>query len=373
MKMSAAVLREVSAPLSFESVELDPPQSGEVLVRLRASGVCHSDVHYWQGHIARHLPIILGHEGTAEVMETGPGVSAFRPGDRVVLAFLPSCGRCPACLNGRSVFCEVSARLRDGTMPDGTHRIRDAAGSPIDTLLFVSSFAEYSVVPEASLVRLPDNVGWEQGALFGCGFTTGFGAVTRGIRVEVGDSVLVIGCGAVGLAAICGAAMAGASSVVAVDTHQPSLDAAVAVGATHTILTAISDEIVDTVLSLTGGVGADWALESVGGAAAPSTIDAAFRSVRRGGTLAVLGLANDQLKTLPISPLALVTSGRTVRGVLFGNTNLRADIPRYLAMMSSGRLDMAGFVGGIRPFSEVNEVMASVNEGTSVGRTVLSF
>lgn len=251
--------------------------------------------------------------------------------------------------------------------------LHDAGGSPIDTLLSISSFAEYSVVPEASLVRLPESVDWEQGALFGCGFTTGFSAVTRGLRVEVGDTVLVIGCGAVGLAAICGSVMTGASSVIAVGTHQGSLDAASTAGATHTTLSRSGNEIVDTVMEITGELGVDWALGSVGGSAATGTIDAAFRAVRRGGTLAVLGLANDQLKTLPISPLALVTSGRSVKGVLFGTANVRTEIPRYLALMSSGRLDMRAFVGGVRPFALVNDVMAGVNDGTSVGRTVLSF
>jgi alcohol dehydrogenase len=373
MRMRAAVLREVGKPLVLEDVELDGPHAGEVLVKIRTTGVCHSDIHYWQGHITRELPMVLGHEAAGEVVETGPGVTSFAPGDRVTVCFLPACGRCAECVNGRPMFCEVSTRLRDGTMPDGSRRLRDATGRDINTLLYVSSFAEYSVVPEASLVTMPDGIGWRQGALFGCGFTTGFAAATRTADLSAGDTVVVVGCGAVGLATIMGAAFRGASRIFAVDTAPASLAAARDVGATDQVESDDPEEIAATVLDATAGLGADCAFECVGGGAIGATVVSAYHSVRRGGTVYLLGLGSDTTTSIPVSPLSLVTSGRTVKGVLFGGSYLRADLPRYAKLLNSGRLDLDPLIGRTLPFSEINSALSDLHGGTVVGRTVLEL
>jgi S-(hydroxymethyl)glutathione dehydrogenase/alcohol dehydrogenase len=195
MRIKAAVLNELGAPLTVEEVELDPPKAGEVLVKLKATGICHSDVSVFTGHIPTAIPIILGHEGAGEIVEVGEGVTRVRPGDHVLLTYLPACGRCRWCHIGRPNLCDLGAHLRDGTMLDGTarhHRVSD--GSDLHSWLFISTFGEYTVAPEASLVVVPNHVPLEKICLFGCGFTTGFATVTNKLHIRPGETITIIGC-----------------------------------------------------------------------------------------------------------------------------------------------------------------------------------
>jgi Zn-dependent alcohol dehydrogenase len=371
MRMTAALLVEVGRPLQFEEVELDPPSTGEVLVRLAAAGVCHTDLHYIDGSIPRRLPLIPGHEGAGEVIEIGPGVQSVAPGDHVVLAFLPSCGRCRWCEDGEPTLCEMSRRLRDGTMPDGSRRLRRKDGSPVDTLLFVSAFAQYSVVPEASVIRVPSSAPWQRLALLGCGFTTGFSAVTRALGLRAGESLTVVGCGGVGLAAIQAARFQGALQVVAVDIDSAKLELARRFGATDTV---IADESArSTIRELTGGAGTDFALEAVGGGQLDKTLAIAFDAIRNGGTVCVLGLGGAEQRTLPISPLALVTRRKRVVGSLFGDSRFRADIPRYIDLAERALVDLDGLISRIVPFEDINDAVDMLRDRAVLGRTVLTF
>jgi len=266
MRMKAAVLYEVRQPLVIEEVELDPPKAGEVLVKMEATGVCHSDLHYYTGDIPRDMPLVLGHEGAGVVQEVGEGVTSVQPGDHVVMSFLPSCGRCKYCQSGHPVLCELSANLRSGGLLDGTRRLHKPDGTDINHFLFVSTFAEYSVVPEASVIPMPKEAPLEKLCLLGCGFTTGFGSATNGLHIKPGESVVVIGCGGVGLSAIQGAAISG-GTVIAVDVHEQKLDMARKFGAAHTVLNRGDNKaVLKEIQRITGGEGADYSIESVGAA-----------------------------------------------------------------------------------------------------------
>lgn len=372
MRMRAAVLHEVGKPLVLQDITLDPPRAGEVLVRVRAAGICHSDLHYATGQIPRPVPLLLGHEGAGEIVQTGADVTSVRSGDHVVLTFLPSCGRCRWCATGEPTLCELSARLRDGTMLDGTRRLHTLDGRDIDNLLFIGAFAEYAVVPEASVVRVPDDVAWQELCLFGCAFTTGFGSATRAVPLGAGDTVAVVGCGGVGLACIEGAALAGAAQIIAVDVQAANLDRARRFGATDTVR-AGGDvlSVVRQISELTGGLGVDYAFEFVGGAAAPDTIATAYHAARKGGTVCIGGLAAASLSELPISPLALVTGRKTIRGVLFGNTSFRVDIGRYVDLHRRGRLKVAELISRTLPLEDINEGIQEVLDGGSVARVVV--
>jgi S-(hydroxymethyl)glutathione dehydrogenase/alcohol dehydrogenase len=371
LKMTAALLVEVGAPLRLEEIELDPPRAGEVLVRMVTAGVCHSDLHYIDGAIPRRLPLIPGHEGGGEVVDVGPGVTSVAPGDHVVVTFLPSCGRCRWCEDGEPTLCDLSRRLREGTMPDGSRRVRQKDGSPIDTLLFVSAFAEYTTLPEASVVKVGAQVPWERLALLGCGFTTGFSAVTRSIGLRAGESVTVIGCGGVGLAAIQAARLQGAQTIVAADVDSAKLELARRFGATDTVVA--DDAARSSVREVTGGLGTDYAIEAVGGDHHEKTLALAFHSVRKGGTVCVLGLGKAEQRNMPISPLALVTSRKRVIGSLFGDSRFRVDIPRYLELAERGLIDLEGLVSRSVPFEEINDAVDKLRDGAVMGRTILTF
>ena len=210
MKMKAAVLYGVKEPLVVETVELDPPKAGEVLVKMVATGICHTDIHRFTGDALVDYPVVLGHEGAGIVKEVGEGVTRVKSGDHVVLTFLPSCGQCRWCHNGQPTLCDLGALLRTGKMLDATTRLHRATdGSDINSFLFNSTFAEYTVVPDASLVPVASHLPLERICLFGCGFTTGFGTATRKLQIQPGETVTIIGCGGLGLAAIQGAVMSG--------------------------------------------------------------------------------------------------------------------------------------------------------------------
>lgn len=372
MRTRAAVLERVGDPLRFEEIVLNPPEVGEVLVKIHAAGVCHSDVHYWSGAIPRGLPMVLGHEGVGTVLRVGEGVSSVEAGDQVVLSFLPACGKCYRCADGESSLCTMTERLRDGTMPDGTYRLYRASGEPIGNLLFISAFAEHAVVPEASVVRISEDLPWEEVCLLGCGFSTGFGAVTRALAVGPGDTVVILGAGGVGLAAVQGARVSGAWSVV-VDAEQEKIELAKRMGAKEGVVNDGDNEgVIARIREALGSEqGADYCVEAVGGGAIVDTIRIGFESLREGGVLAVTGLGAKEIREMPISPLALVTSQKQVRGVLFGSVRVRSDLPRFFSMMRSGLINVKDMIGDIRPFGELNDVLERMSQGRQVGRAVV--
>jgi Zn-dependent alcohol dehydrogenase len=363
--MRAAVLRAPGTPLVLEDVELAGPQQREVLVRIEAAGVCHSDWHYMSGALPARLPIVVGHEGAGVVSALGPGVTGgIAVGDRVALTWRPRCGECAACIAGNPVQCELGKVLATTNgLLDGTTRLR-AGAEPVHHLMGASCFAEYAVVSEASVVRVPDGVSAEIAAVSACAVITGVGAVLHGLDRPAGAALAVIGTGGVGLCAVMAAALVGAEPVIAVDVDPAKLALAKTLGATHTV-DARSVDPVAAIHELTGG-GAPAVVDAVG---APQTMAQAFAALRPGGTLVAVGLT-DAGATFGIPVNELVQRQKRVVGALYGASNPPLDLPRIWALYLAGRLPLDALVTARRPLAEVNEAYAALRDGAP-GRTVL--
>src|SRR5216117_2127256 len=283
--MRAAVLTEVNKPLQILDLEQEGPKAGEVRVQVKAAGVCMSDWHVMNGDWPLPLPMVLGHEAAGIVAELGPGVSTVRPGDHIIFSFRPHCGRCFYCASGRSILCDGYTSPRF-VMLDGTHRLH-RNGQDINQMARLGTFAESVVCPAEMLVPISRDMPWPQAALIGCAVPTGVGAVTRCAQVEAGASVLVIGCGGVGLNVVQGARLAGARTIIASDLLDAKLAFARDFGATHTV-NASREDVVEAARDLTGGRGVDYAFDAIGGEQTTLQI---LDAVRPGGTAVIVGMA----------------------------------------------------------------------------------
>ncbi|MBJ7598974.1 MAG: Zn-dependent alcohol dehydrogenase [Candidatus Nephthysia bennettiae] len=362
----AAVLYEAGQPLRVEEVDLAPPQTREVRVRVVAAGVCHSDYHYMKGDLATRLPAVLGHEGAGVVEEVGAGVTTVAPGDHVVLLWRSGCGHCAYCATGRPALCAHGAALRNtGRLLDGTTRLsRD--GREISHFLGVSCFAEAAVCPEQSVLKIDGDIPLEIAALAGCSVMTGVGAATNSARVEPGSSVLVIGAGGVGLCAIMGAQLCGAARVVAADLNPSKLRMAHEFGASD-LIDASSEDVVKAVRELTGG-GVDFAFEAIG---RPETVTQALRALRAGGVAVAIGVAPPAARA-EISPFDLVLQEKTLKGSIYGSTRPHADFPRLFELYRRGRLPLDRLLSRRYRLEEVNEAYDAMLTG-EVARSVITF
>ena len=338
MRIRAAVLHEYRTPLEVCELELDPPRDGELLVRVAAAGVCHSDLHLAEGHIGagRH-PIVLGHEGAGVVEAVGQGVAHVAPGDHVSFCLVPSCGTCAACTAGRRNLCETADRCSfAGTMLDGTTRLRFPDGAPVQRFNFISCFAERCVVPAGSAVRVPEELPLWQAALLGCGVVTAVGAVRNAARVGVGETVCVVGCGGVGLQLVAAARLAGAGRVIAVERHPAKRELALARGATH--VAGGDGDPVAAVLEIAPG-GVDHAFEAVGSAA---TIRLAWDVLRPGATATIVGIAPAGVEvSLPALELL---SEKGIRGSYYGSGDAAAVMTSMADDIVAGRFPVADVV-----------------------------
>ena len=362
--MRAAVLHDYRRPFAIEELDLAPPGPGEAEVRLHASGVCRSDWNTVIGDTPSPLPAVLGHEGAGVVAAVGPGVTSVKEGDHVVLSWLPACGRCRYCTSGRPTLCDVAApALLAGTLLDGTTRL-SLNGRRVHHYSFLSTFAERTVVPEASCVRIRPEAPFPVAALVGCAITTGAGAVLNRARVEAGSSVAVFGAGGVGLSAILAARLAGAAAIVAVDPAAPRRGIATELGATHAVDPA---EAATAIADLTGA-GVDYAIESSG---APGVVAAAYAAVRPGGTLVCVGIPpEDAVVELPGA--ALVREEKVVTGCLYGSCRPHTDMPMLLDLFLDGRLPLDRLVGATYPLDEIDRAFADMREGGGV-RTLIDL
>ncbi|HEV8193065.1 MAG TPA: Zn-dependent alcohol dehydrogenase [Ktedonobacterales bacterium] len=362
----AAVLREYDAPLSVEGIELDEPESGEVVVRLAASGVCHSDLHMFDRVFKMPLPMVLGHEGAGVVERVGPGVRGVVPGDHVVLAWIPSCGRCRYCATGRPGLCadrQGVERQGETTRP----RLHDLEGLGLRQLLDTAAFAEHVLVREEGVIGIDADVPLEVAALVGCGVLTGVGAVVRTACVEPGSTVAVFGVGGVGLNVIQGAVLAGAARIIAVDLRPQALELARRFGATET-LDASDPETGDPakfVRRMTGG-GVDYSFEVVG---LPATIAQAWESLAPGGRAVVVGLTPQRSD---VTLRADFLSEKALLGCIFGSSIPRVDVPRALGLYRSGRLKLDELVTRRYPLSAVNEALDALRVG-GAGRGIITY
>src|SRR5688572_8265786 len=328
----AVLCRELNKPVVVESIAVDPPKRGEVMVKMGACGVCHSDLSAVNGTIALPLPLVLGHEAAGVVEEVGEGVSGIAKGDHVVFSFIYMCGKCRFCVSGRPVLCLEQGRALT-TPLEGTPRVHDGAGKPLNIFSGCGTMAEYATVSAENLIKIDAKIPMEVAALVGCAVTTGVGAVFNTARVEPGATVAVFGCGGVGLSAIQGARIAGASRVIAIDTQQAKLDMARKFGATDVL--APGEDAVKALKKLTGG-GPDYAFECVGSGELAGT---AYRAIRRGGTAVVVGVARATENTA-LRTMTLVFEEKTLTGSYFGSCVPRVDFPRMLGLYLGGQLKL---------------------------------
>jgi S-(hydroxymethyl)glutathione dehydrogenase / alcohol dehydrogenase len=366
MRMRAAVLHRPGTPLTVEEVELDAPKEGEVLVRVAAAGVCHSDVRYADGELGEgHWPIVLGHEGAGVVESVGAGVMHVAPGDHVAFCFVPACRRCRYCLAGKPNLCELVAEHgANGMLMDGTSRLRLADGTTLKHGLRTACFAEWTVVAAGGAVPIPRELPLWQAALLGCGVVTGLGAVRNVARVAAGESVAVFGCGGVGLQVIAGARLAGADPIVAVDRVAEKLEIARAQGATHVIDTSSEERPVSVIRRLTGG-GADYAFEVVG---KPETIRLAWGAVRPGGSAVVVGLAPVGVEASV--PAIEFLSDKSLLGTYYGSGDPAAELPTLAALALGGELDLQGVVTHVDDLEGAETALERLRRGEGA-RTVL--
>jgi alcohol dehydrogenase len=374
MRIHAAILEEPgrqrpyakSRPLRVETVDLEPPQRGEVLVRIGAAGLCHSDLSVINGDRQRPTPIALGHEAAGVVEALGPDVDGLVPGDHVVMVFVPSCGSCLPCAEGRPALCEPAAKANAaGEMLAGGRRL-SRGGVPLHHHLGVSAFATHAVCSRRSLVKVPRDLAMVDAALFGCAVLTGVGAVVNTSGVKPGQSVAVVGLGGVGLAALLGAVTAGASRIVAVDLAPAKLDLARQLGATDAIDARDSDAVAKLKELTAGGV--DHAIETAGSVQA---LELAYAVTRRGGTTVTAGLPNPTQR-LQLPPVSLVAEERTLRGSYVGSCVPARDIPRYVELYRRGRLPVDRLLSSTLQLDDINEGFDRLADGVAV-RQVVTF
>jgi Zn-dependent alcohol dehydrogenase len=370
MKITAAVLDKigvsgpfaVSKPLRLAELELAEPRPGELLVKIDAAGLCHSDLSVVNGDRSRPTPMALGHEAAATVVRPGDPDSAFRPGDRVVLAFLPACGECADCGSGHGYLCAPGAAANGaGRLLRGGHRLREG-DHEVYHHLGVSAFATHAVIDQRSAVKVASDIPPQIAALFGCAVLTGVGAVLNTAQVRLGESVAVYGLGGVGLSAILGAVAAGAQPIIAIDPVASKRALALELGAA---LAVDPSEAHDAIVELTGG-GADVVIETAGKAV---VLAAAYKATRRGGRTVSVGLPNPS-EMLSIPAVSLVGDGKTLMGSYMGSSIPSRDIPRYIALWRAGRLPVDRLLTSVSPLSEINTLLDDLASGNAIRQIV---
>jgi alcohol dehydrogenase len=371
--MKAVILTEMgrsrpyanSKPLVVEEVDLDPPGPGELLIKIKATGLCHSDLSVINGDRPRPMPMVLGHEAAGEVVECGAGVIDLKSGDQVVLAFVPSCGSCLPCMEGRPGLCEPGARANGaGTLLSGARRLRfhDAR---VYHHIGVSGYAEYAVVSRRSAIKVDSSLPAAEAALFGCAVMTGVGAVINTAKVPAGSSVAVVGLGGVGLSALLAANLVGAGEIVAVDTNSQKLEVASRLGATRTV--KVGPDAVKEIRDLTGG-GVDFAFEM---ASSVPALRLAFDITKRGGTTVTASLPHPDHQ-LSFPAVLLAAEERILKGSYVGSCVPARDIPRYISLYQRGKLPVDKLLSEIVTLGELNEAFDRLAEGKSI-RQVMTF
>ena len=359
--MKAAVCYEAGKPLVIEDIDIEPPRKGEVKVRMAATAVCHSDIHAVKGEIPEEMPCVPGHESAGYIEELGEGVTGVKVGDPVVVSLLASCGKCYYCTTGRTHMCEAEW-YRDKESP-----YRTKTGQVLKQLVKMGSFAEYTIVNESQVVKVPEDMPLDRASLLACGVITGYGAVVNRAQVEVNNSCVIIGTGGVGLNAVQGAAISGAYPIIAVDVSDSKLDAARTFGATHTV-NAGRDDAISAVKQLTSGRGADYVFITVGSTAA---MQQGFSMSGPRGMTVMVGLPR-MGEELTFSPWAFIKDERVLTGSYMGTTRLKIEIPRLVTLYKAGILKLDELITGRYPLEQINEAIDSVLRGEAL-RNVIVF
>lgn len=367
MKIQAAVLHAAQTPFEITELDLDDPREGEVRVKIAACGVCHSDYHLLTGTTRHPLPVVCGHEGAGVVESVGAGVTRVKPGDHVTLSWSPDCGECFYCRAGKPNLCETFTEpIWAGVMLDGTTRLHLPNGDPVYAYCGLATFGEYVVVPQQSCIPIRKDVPLKVAALVGCAVATGVGAAMYTAGVRPGESLVVLGCGGVGLNVLQGAALCGAGTIIAVDTNPAKMALAQQFGATHTLLS--DGDTLKAIRDLTGGRGVDHAFEAVG---IPALQELALDAARPGGTAVLAGLsAMGSSTNLPGA--VLTRTEKTVKGSYYGSVNPARDFPLMLDLYMAGKLKLDELVSREYQLSEINEAFDSMLGG-EVARGVIVF
>ncbi len=364
----AAVCRGLNEPLSIEEVDLEAPKAGEVKIKMGASGVCHSDLSVQNGTLFGSYPIVLGHEGAGVIEEVGEGVDNLAVGDHVVISWVPQDGTCYFCQHGQGYLCESGAAgMATGGLLDGTPRF-SKDGSPIMQMACTGTFSEYSVIPAIGAVKIPDDIPLEVAALIGCGVLTGAGAALNTADIKAGDTVVVVGCGGVGLNVVQGAIIAGASRVIAVDMIENKLKMAEQFGATDLVDASQSDAVTQ-VMALTDNKGADVAFEVIG---LKQTIDQTINMTRRGGEAVLVGVPKmDVMLELPAF-LSIILMSKTIKGCWYGSSNVHTEVPRLIGLYKEGKLKLDELISRRIELDDVNDAFRAMEAG-EVARTVINY
>jgi len=351
--MKAVVAHEINQ-FSVVDVDLDSPKVGEVLVKMQATGVCHSDLSIINGTIRWKLPSVLGHEGAGIVEQVGEGVTQVKPGDHVVLSFVPNCGECFNCLRAEPHLCRQNKP--HGGLLDGTSRVR-MRGQEIAVMSFLGNMAEYCVVPEACVVAVDKRYDFKAAALVGCGVTTGVGAAIKTAEVKPGSTVAVFGCGGVGLNVIQGARIAGAAKIIAVDLSVEKMQMARAFGATDNV--SGKGDSVKEILDMTDGIGVDYAFEVVGNG---KLVEACVKATRANGTTVLVGVGRSDDR-FSFNAMVLPFTAKTIKGCMYGSANFKVDFPMYLTLYQQGRLDLDRLITRTYSIDEAPEAFADLESG----------
>ncbi|MDX1881103.1 NDMA-dependent alcohol dehydrogenase [Mycobacterium sp. SMC-18] len=362
MKTRAAVLWGLGQKWEVEEIDLDPPGAGEVLVRLAATGLCHSDEHLVTGDLPIPLPVVGGHEGAGTVIECGVGVDEFAEGDSVILTFLPSCGRCSYCARGMGNLCELGAALMMGPQLDGTYRFH-ARGEDVGQMCLLGTFSEYTVVPKSSLVKIDGGIPLDKAALIGCGVTTGYGSAVRTGEVRAGDTVVVVGAGGIGMNAIQGARIAGALTIVAVDPVEFKRQQARDFGATHTA--ASMDEAWSVVSDVTFGKLADVCILTTDIAEVSYTGEA-LALVGKRGRVVVTAIGHPDDTSITGSLLEITLYEKQIRGALYGSSNAPHDIPQLVELYAAGQLKLDELITQEYSLDQINDGYDDMRSGRNI-------
>ena len=366
MKTKAAVLYEYGKPLVIDELELVSPREKEVLVRNKAAGLCHTDLLIINGVVRMPpLPCIPGHEGAGLIQEVGPGVTKVKPGDPVLLMWVPVCGQCYYCLRDQPYLCAEKDKTRSGTMLDGTYRLRKGTQN-IHSMLGVGCFSEYNVVSEQSILPIDPSIPFDMAAVVGCGVITGVGAVINKAKVKPGSSVALVGVGGVGLNVIQGAVLASATKILAIDILDNKLELAKLFGATH-VINASREDPLEKVMEITKGIGADYAFEVVGSAETALT---AYKLIRRGGSVVVVGLPDLEAKlNLPLYEIPFME--KSILGCNYGSGDSRVDLITLLELYKAGRIHLEQLVTNRYRLEEINTGFKDLEAGKNARGVII--
>jgi S-(hydroxymethyl)glutathione dehydrogenase/alcohol dehydrogenase len=363
MKASAGVLRGVGQPWEVAGIELDEPRQNELVVRVAASGLCHSDDHLAKGDFpAAVWPVCAGHEGAGVVEAVGPSTPGWAVGDHVVLSFIPACGRCRFCASGLQNLCGSGARALGGARVDGSYRLHEG-GKPVGQSGGISTLSNYTLIDVCSAIKIPDDIPLEVACLVGCGVATGFGSAINSASIEPGDTVIVAGIGGVGINAVQGAVHMGASNVIAVDPVEFKREQALEFGATRAFATM--EEAADFGRSVTDWQGADSAIVCIG-VTTGEHIAQGFDAIRKGGTVVLAGVGNLAQKGIPVSPSEMAIYQKRLQGALFGAMSPSRDIPRLLQMYQAGNLRLKELVTRTYTLDTLNQGYADMFAGINL-------